>query len=221
MPHAPLPTDLIVVEGTTGHGGDGAATALLRVARASGGARMSIADLVIALGDQGFGLLLLILALPNVIPGPFIPGFSIPFALGSALLSTQIFAGEPTPQLPSWLGRRSLARDRFRRFAMRAEPRLLRLERLVRPRPNWLTAGAGRRLVGLATAVLSLVLALPVPTGNLPAAFAICIIGLGLLEEDGIALACGLGVGLAAAMWNLAIILAGARLWDAFVGRFL
>lgn len=219
MLHDILSTDG-TVDGTTAHGGDGAAATLLRVARASGGPRLSIADLIIALGDQGFGLLLLIMALPNVIPGPFIPGFSFPFALGSALLSAQILVGEPTPQLPGWLGRQSLACDRFRRFAARAEPRLRRLERLVRPRPNWLTAGAGRRLVGLVTALLSLVLALPVPFGNLPAALAICIIALGLLEEDGIALACGLGAGLAATVWNLAVILAGASLWDAVIGRF-
>jgi hypothetical protein len=196
----------------------GAAATLLRLAEIGHGPRLVMAEMVDALGDQGFGLLLLILALPNVIPGPYIPAFSIPFAVGCALLGLQLAIGERTPRLPGWVARRSVGRDGFRRFAGRAQPRLTRLERLIRPRPNWLTAGPGRRLIGLVTFVLSVVLALPVPFGNLPAALAISIIGLGLLQEDGLALACGIGAGLGATAWNLAVILAGAELWNAVAG---
>jgi hypothetical protein len=193
---------------------------LLRLAEAGDGPRIVMADLVATLGDQGFGLLLLVLALPNVIPGPYIPAFSLPFALGGALLSIQLMLGEPMPRLPGWIARRSLGRDRFRRFALRAQPRLLSIERWLRPRPNWLTTRAGRRLIGLTCFVLNLVLALPVPFGNLPAALAICIIALGLLQEDGLALIFGILNGLTATLWNLAIIFAGARLWDAIASRF-
>jgi hypothetical protein len=196
----------------------GAAATLLRLADIGQGPRLVMADLVDTLGDQGFGLLLLLLALPNVIPGPYTPAFSVPFALGSALLGLQLAFGERTPRLPGWVARRSIGRDGFRRFAGRAEARLLRLERLIRPRPNWLNAGLGRRLIGLITFVLSIVLALPVPFGNLPAALAISIIALGLLQEDGIALACGIAAGIGATLWNLAVIFAGAEIWTAVVG---
>lgn len=155
------------------------------------------------------------LALPNAVPGPLIPGFSIPFALGIAALGLQLAMGLHTPRLPRWLKRLSMRQDHFRRFVDRTEPLLLRLERWLRPRPSSLTDGPGERLMGVALIALSLVLALPVPFGNLPIALSILVIALGLLEGDGLALTLGLAAGLAAALWNVAVIFAGAELIEA------
>src|SRR5690348_16226157 len=107
--------------------------------------RFAIADLLAALGDQGFGLLVLALALPNAVPGPMIPGFSVPFALGIAALGLQLALGLHTPRLPRRLRQLSLPRERFRRLVDRAEPLLLRLEHWLRPRPSALTSGAAER----------------------------------------------------------------------------
>ncbi len=41
-------------------------------------ARISVGELLDALSDHGFGLLILVLALINAIPGPHIPGLSLP-----------------------------------------------------------------------------------------------------------------------------------------------
>ena len=172
--------------------------------------RISIADLLAALDDQGFGLLLLVLALPNAVPGPMIPGFSVPFALGIAALGVQLALGLHRPRLPRWLRAASVPQERFRRFVERTAPLLLRVERWLRPRPSALTQGLGERLVGVALVGLSAVLALPVPFGNVPVALAIIVIALGLLEGDGTALAVGLGVGTAAVLWNASLLLAGA-----------
>jgi hypothetical protein len=177
--------------------------------------RFAVADLLAALGDQGFGLFVLALALPNVVPGPMIPGFSVPFALGIAALGLQLALGLHTPRLPRRLRQLSLPRERFRRLVDRAEPLLLRLERWLRPRPSALTSGMGERLIGVALMALSLVLALPVPFGNTPVALSIIVIALGLLEGDGPALTLGLAAGLAAALWNALLIFAGAELFHA------
>jgi hypothetical protein len=192
--------------------GGGTVETLRRLLREHRRPRLSLDDLLDALGDQGFGLLVLALALPNAVPGPMIPGFSLPFAVGIAVLGVQLMAGLKRPNLPGWLRRRSVSRDGFERFVERAEPRLLRIERLIRPRRSWLTAGPGERIVGGTLVLLSLVLALPVPLGNLPVALATSVIALGLLEGDGLALALGLAGGAAAALWNAAIIFAGAEL---------
>lgn len=174
-----------------------------------------MADLLAALGDQGFGLLVLLLALPNVVPGPMIPGFSVPFAIGIALLGLQLAIGWPAPRLPAWLKRLSIERRRFERFVLRTEPVLLRLERWLRPRPSGLTEGPGERLVGVSLIALSFILALPVPFGNAPIGLGIIIIALGLLEGDGRALTIGLAAGLAAALWNATLVIAGAELFVA------
>ena len=195
--------------------GPGIAAALRRLADGHNAPRFAIADLLAALGDHSFGLLVLALALPNAVPGPMIPGFSLPFALGIAALGLQLAAGMHTPWLPRRVTRLSLEHQRFRRLIDRAEPLLLRVERWLRPRPSPLTDRAGERLVGLALVALSTVLALPVPFGNSPVAFSIMIIALGLLEGDGVALMLGVIAGLAAAVWNAVVIFAGAELFAA------
>jgi hypothetical protein len=191
----------------------GTAAALRWLAERPGGQRFSIDDLLAALGDQGFGLLIFALALPNAVPGPLIPGFSVPFALGIAALGLQLVLGLRAPRLPRRLRRLSIAQERFRRMVDRTEPWLLRLEHWLRPRSSPLTGGAGERLVGVALIGLSVMLALPVPLGNTPVALSIIVIALGQLEGDGVALMAGLVAGLLASLWNVFLILAGAELF--------
>ena len=50
-------------------------------------------------------------------------------------------------------------------------------------------------LIGLGLLVLTVVLALPIPFGNWLPAFAICIVGLAMVEKDGVAVLVGLAVG--------------------------
>ena len=199
----------------TGASGPGIATALRRVANGHNGPRFAVADLLAALGDHGFGLLVLALAVPNAVPGPMIPGFSVPFAFGIAALGLQIAAGRRTPWLPRRFAQLSMKHERFRSLIDRAEPLLLRIERWLRPRSSLFTDSAGERLVGVALVALSGVLALPVPFGNSPVAFSIIIIALGLLEGDGLALMLGVVAGLVAAVWNAVLIFAGAELFVA------
>lgn len=194
------------------------AEALRRLAERHRAPRLSIADLLDALSDHGFGLLLLLLALPNAMPGPLIPGFSVPFALGIAALGLQLVWGWHTPHLPRRLLSLSMDGRRFRRLVQRTEPLLRRLERWLRPRASPLAGGPGERLVGIALIGLSVVLALPVPFGNTPVALSIIVIALGLLEGDGIALLLGLGAGTAATLWNAVLLFAGAKLLAAAVG---
>lgn len=196
-------------------GRGGTAAALRGLADRHPGPRLAIDDVLAALGDQSFGLLILALALPNALPGPLIPGLSLPFALGIGALGLQLAWGLHTPTLPRWLRGLALEQQRFRRFVDRAEPLLLRLERWLRPRPSRLTAGLGKRLVGLALVALSVVLALPIPFGNTPVALSIMVIALGLLEGDGLALLVGVAAGAAAAAWNAALVFAGAELFQA------
>jgi hypothetical protein len=188
------------------------AATLRRLAEDRRAPRISIADLLSALSDHGFGLLLLLLALPNAVPGPLIPGFSVPFALGIAVLGLQLALGMHTPRLPRRLQRLSMDAARFGRVVDRTEPLLLRLERWLRPRPSGFTDGPGERLVGVALMALSVVLALPVPFGNTPVALSIIVIALGQLEGDGVALLAGIVAGFVATVWNGVLIAAGAEL---------
>jgi hypothetical protein len=185
---------------------------LARLAADHPGPRISLRDLVEALGERGFGLLMLVLALPNIVPGPAIPGFSAIFALPLVLLALQLTLRRREPRLPGWLGRRSLSLHRFQAIVAGAAPLLRRLEAGLRPRGRTL-AGRGAPVLGGVLVVLALALALPIPFGNTPAALAIIIVALGLLERDGRAVAAGIVTGAMACAWIAVLVFAGARLY--------
>jgi hypothetical protein len=192
-----------------------AADMLRALADASDGEKISVDEILTALGNHSFGLLILVLALPNAIPGPIIPGFSVPFAVGIILLGIQISQGHKRPLLPSWLRRRAVKRERFRRFVARADPFLRRFERWFKPRPaRFLKRDEERpRALGFILVLYALVLALPIPLGNGPEAFAICVVGLGMFEADEKVQSIGIALGLAATLINAAIVVAGVQIF--------
>lgn len=59
----------------------------------------SIGELASAVGDKGFGVLLMLLSLPSALPVPA-PGYSIPFGIAMAIIAIQIFVGRKTVWLP-------------------------------------------------------------------------------------------------------------------------
>jgi len=172
--------------------------------------RISLGELLDALADHGFGLLILVPAVINAIPGPHIPGFSLPFAIALVVLGAQLALGWSSPWVPGRIRRWSVTSVGFSRFLDRALPPIRRAEAWLRPRPSWLTEPAGERLIGIAVIVLSMVLALPVPFGNGAIAYALVALALGLMEEDSRALGVGLVLGLLALALNAALIAGGA-----------
>ena len=173
-------------------------------------ARISVGEFLDALSDQGFGLLILLPALINAIPGPHIPGFSLPFAIGLIALGAQLALGRPSPWVPKRVRRWSMTSSRYSRFLGRVLPIIQRAEAWLGPRPSWLTEAAGQRVIGISVVLLGIVLAFPIPFGNAPIAFALVVLALGLMEEDSRALSLGLVFGVLALAWNAALVAGGA-----------
>lgn len=172
-------------------------------------ARISVGELLDALSDHGFGLLILVPALINAIPGPHIPGFSLPFAIGLIVLGAQLASGRPSPWIPGRVRRWSVTSSGYARFLDRVLPIIRRVEAWLGPRPSWLTEPLGQRVIGVTVVLLSLVLAFPIPFGNAPIAFALVVLALGLMEEDSRALSLGLALGGLALAWNAALVAGG------------
>ena len=160
--------------------------------------RLSVGQLILALGDRGLIGLLLILAFANVIPNP--PGTSAVLGLPMLYLSWQMMRGG-MPWLPQFLAARSFDIDHFRTVVARAMPYLNRVERLLRPRIPTLSTPAAFRLLGAVCLLLSIVLVLPIPFGNLLPAAAIAIIALGALERDGVWITGGVLFGIASTVF--------------------
>jgi hypothetical protein len=193
------------------------ASALLRGLAETAPERVSLGDVTAALQERGIGIAVLCLALPNALPGPSLPGISAFMGLPIAWLGLEMARGRDHPRFPRWLREGSVGRRRFVGLVARAAPLLDRLERWLGPRPGWLTRGPGRRLPGFALILYGLVLAMPIPLGNLPIAVAITIMALGLIERDSRALISGLVLGALACLWNALLIGVG---WAA-ASRFL
>jgi hypothetical protein len=179
-------------------------SALLRdyVAGLSGD-RVTLESLRDALDDRGFGVLLFVFAVPNLIPVN-IPLVSAVLGAPLVLLAAQLSYGAHKPWFPAWFMRQSVPRVSFETVMAKSIPYLERAEGILRPRLTALLSWTGERIVGLFLLVLSIVLTLPIPHGNWLPSFAICIIGLAIVEKDGLAVIIGVIVGI------LSLIVAGA-----------
>ena len=182
-------------------------------------ARISLGDLMAYLGAQAFGPLMVVFALPNVLPTP--PGTSSILGLPLIFLTAQMLIGT-RPWFPRFLANRSLARADFARIVTPLLPRIAWVERLLRPRFSPLSSPLAERLTGIFCLALAILLALPIPLGNTVPSIALTLIGLGLTERDGIwillGLACGIAAGFLVYGVAWAAIQSGLMLLTSFFG---
>src|SRR4029453_1503596 len=108
--------------------------------------RLSLGALRDALDDRGFGVLLFIFALPNLIPVN-IPLLSAVLGAPLVLLAVQLTYGRHKPGFPHWLRPPAVSRQNFDAVVLRALPHLERAEGLLRPRLTALLSWTGERLI--------------------------------------------------------------------------
>lgn len=161
---------------------------------ASSKAHVKLSDLLDVLDERAFGVLMLILSLPNAVGLGTIPGLSTVFGVPQIFVALQMIIGAPQPWLPDIVLQRSIPMKDFRTMVDKARPHLLRLERLLRPRLIVMSATVVERLLGLVLLLLSVIVALPIPFANQPPAVAQGLIALGLIERDGVVILIGLAV---------------------------
>ena len=168
---------------------------------------VTFGELVDALGERGFGLLLMLFAIPNLLPFPGVPGVSFVTGMAILYIAVQLILARDEPALPEWLNRKSFTRGQLARFIVKTSPFLRWLEKPVRPRWTPAVAGIGERLIGLVAVIHGVTLALPIPMGNLPQAVALILFALALIELDGVMAILGYVASLAAFVWLAAVVL--------------
>ncbi len=144
--------------------------------------RISVGELVAAMGDRAFGALMLVFALPNALPMP--PGVSGILGAPLVFLAAQLMLGR-SPWLPRMIANRSMLRTDFVVLANRGGPWLAKAEGLLRPRLGVLARPPAENAIGALCLILAIILVLPIPLGNILPALAICLLSLGILERDG------------------------------------
>jgi hypothetical protein len=140
------------------------------------------------------------------------PGVSAILGAPLIFLSFQLMIGR-RPWLPRIITDRSLARADFEKVVDLATPWLARAERLMRPRLQFLAMPPAEYVVGAVCLLLSIILFLPIPLGNMLPAFTICVLALGVLERDGVWIGIGIACAIAAVVIVWGVML--ALLWGA------
>lgn len=174
--------------------------------------RIAVRDLLDMLRDRALAALLLVFALPIVLPTP--PGLSAVLGAPLLFLAAQLMLGLP-PWLPRLIAERSMSRAHFVLLIDKAGPWLVRAERALRPRLSVFAHPPLEYAVGTVCLLLSLIVFLPIPLGNMLPALAICLLALGVLERDGLWVIAGLGTAAAAValVWGVLYALVRSALF--------
>jgi len=157
----------------------------------------TIADEAVTLGElldhlarRGFGLLMIALALPTLIP-VLPPGTAAAIGLLYVILAIQMLIGLEEPWLPARLRRYRLSGRAIAALRERGVPLLRRIERFSRPRLLSLDDRITARAVALVVLVLGIVLFFPLPFLNTVPALAVLLLGIGQLNRDAVFLLAG------------------------------
>ena len=168
------------------------------------GSGVALNELLERTEGRGIYLMIVVLCLPFVIPVS-IPGFSTVFGAGIIILAVRMALGLP-PHLPKSFGQRSLNPSTQRRL-LNGSVKLLRfIEKGVRPRKTqWLTWRAARAANALLITFMAVLLALPIPpvipfTNSFPS-YAIILIAVSMMEEDGVLIWVGYVMSLVAVVY--------------------
>ncbi len=153
-----------------------------------GGEDCTMGELMARIGDRGFGLMLLLLALPAALPVPA-PGYATPFGILMVVLGVQIIIGRTSMWLPDRLRRRTVSHKLLSFSVRNGRVPLGFVEFLIRPR----LAGLARNraflaAVGAIVVAMACFMTLPVPLTNTAPSFVIFVLAAGMLEEDGLVL---------------------------------
>ncbi|RDJ27357.1 exopolysaccharide biosynthesis protein [Bosea caraganae] len=167
---------------------------LLTALAALPGDRILVGTIVAALKDRAYALLVVLLGLPNCLPMP--PPIPLVCGLVLAFVGMQMLAGRATPWLPQRLLQKSIGKPELAKAVGRALPPLVWLERFSRPRLTMLGSPVAVPVLGLVMLILALGLIVAAPfIGQIPLGLAVCLVGLGLVERDGLFMIAGALVG--------------------------
>lgn len=154
--------------------------------------RISLGGLIDYLGDRGFGLIILILALPNLIPVP-VPIASVITGPPLIAFGYQLVRGHKHPWLPGFLARRSISHSDFTHVVSRSRKYLDRIEKIIRPRMRPFIGASAERFIGIVVFVMAILVAIPLPWTNWFPALSMVLFSLALIQRDGLLSVCGAG----------------------------
>ena len=194
-----------MISSTTPHTDDprqGFVAMVAGLAEASGEDGMTLREIRDRLDERAFGLMILILAIPCLVPALY----GVPQIVGIPilLLAGQMLVGREEPWLPETVLKRRVSKAMLDRMADFATRRMRWFERLSRPRLTIFTQGIAEQAAAAFMILATLTIVLPM-TNTVPSV-ALALLSVGLIQRDGLFVAAGATV---AVGWFTALIVVG------------
>lgn len=161
---------------------------LEKILHDANGGPMSLRTICHYLSGRGYGALITLFSFPFCLPVT-IPGLSTPFGLLLAFLGLRV-AFAKKPWWPKWIMDKEVSYATLQKVIGKTIAVARTLQKALKPRLSMLVnQPLIHRMHGLLIFLLAslLSLPLPIPMTNMLTAIPICCLGLGLLEDDGVA----------------------------------
>lgn len=165
--------------------------------------KLSLGDILEVVGRRAYGPLLLIIGILSVSPLALIPGSTWAFAALTLLVAAQMAFNRKKPWLPKAALKTSFPEDKVSGALKRVRPWTQAIDKLVKPRLEFLAGEPWLALVAL-LAIVAALLTFPlsfIPLAPLIPGSTIVLIGLGVTARDGLVLAVAMLVVLAGGWW--------------------
>jgi hypothetical protein len=150
---------------------------------------VSMRAIMQAQGPEAHGTLLLLLAMPCLLP---VPGVGTVLGLGVASLAVAMWRGQFPLGLPARVAQLELPPYWAHRVLVGLAFAFALAGRHAKPRMSHLAVPVRRSGISLVVGLMAAILVMPIPLGNLLPALALVLIALGIVFRDGIVLVCGL-----------------------------
>ncbi len=143
-----------------------------------------VGTLLRASGEEGFGFILGLLAIPGALP----PGYSSPFGLLIMVMGWQLLFGYSCPKLPNWVLNRKIQGGCFQKSLQAGLRFLSKLEGYSRERYLGFHLKIGRFWASGLVLLMGFLISLPIPFTHTVPASIVLTIGLSLSLRDGLLL---------------------------------
>jgi hypothetical protein len=172
-----------------------------------GQGRLSVTDLMRAIGERSFGPLILVPSLIALSPVGAIPGLPAVTSVIIVIFAVQMLLGHSHVWLPQWLKRRTMDGAKLEKGLTAFRPVARFVDHLLRPRLTVLTRGPF--FYAIALMILAVALVTPVleiiPLGGIPPNAALVAFALAITARDGLWALLAMGFTIASAFWLIGL----------------
>jgi hypothetical protein len=158
-------------------------------------AHPTIGNIMDVLHERGFGILILIFAMPMALPLPVPPGINLLFAVPIIILFTQMIFHMHEPWLPVKIRSKSVDPKTLNKAVDKAKPLADAISHLIWARLAFITGKVGITIIGIIGVIFALCICIPIPLTNTVPSFAILLMAIGILLRDGLCVLAGIVIG--------------------------